>query len=193
MLEKFTQSARDVVEGAVRHAERAEATTITEEHLLLALLDLLDPGRTPGARALIALGVDQRRTELTAALQEARRVGGLSRADIAALAQLGVDVSAIVARVEDAHGPDALAADRGPRWWWPRGHRPFSREAKSSLERALRVAQGRGERQIGDQHLLLGLAAGAGVVGDVMAEYGASRAELERVLAVPEVGRAATG
>ncbi|MFT2014750.1 Clp protease N-terminal domain-containing protein [Streptomyces sp. 796.1] len=193
MFEKFTPSARDAVEGAVKHAELTGSATITEEHLLLALLDLLDAGTSAGARALVALGVDQRRTELTAALQEAKRVGGLSRADIAALARLGIDVRAVVARVEDAHGPDALATDRGPRWWWPRGHRPFSREAKSSLERALRVAQRRGDRSIGDEHLLLGLAAGAGMVGDVMAEHGASRTEIERVLATPGAGRAAAG
>ncbi len=192
MFEKFSQSARAAVEGAVGHAERADAPTITEERLLLALLDLVEPGQSPGARALLALGVDQRRTELTTALREARRVGGLSRADIAALARLCIDVGEVVARVEEAHGPDALAAERGPRWWWPRGHRPFSREAKSSLERALRAAQGRGDRQIGDEHLLLGLPAGPGVVGDVMAEHGASRAEIERALAVPHPGRAAS-
>ncbi|QKW49368.1 Clp protease N-terminal domain-containing protein [Streptomyces buecherae] len=192
MFEKFSQDARAAVEGAVGHAERADARTITEEHLLLALLDLLDPGEAPGARALLALGVDRRRTELTTALREARRAGGLSRADIAALARLGIDVGEVVARVEEAHGPDALAAERGPRRWWPRGHRTFSREARSVLVRALRIAQGRGDRAIGDEHLLLGLASGPGVVADVMAEHGASWADIERALAVPWPGRAAS-
>ena len=46
------------------------------------------------------------------ALAEARRRGGLSRADADALAGLGIDVSEIVSRVEEAHGEGALRRRR---------------------------------------------------------------------------------
>lgn len=131
---------------------------------------------------LSALGVTARREPLELALGEARRRGGISRADTEALAGLGIDVAEIVARVEDTHGRGALATDRRPRRWRPAGHRPFTREAKAVLERSLRAALARGDRHIGDEHILLALAAGPGVVADVLAEYGASQAQVERVL-----------
>ncbi|MFG2196732.1 Clp protease N-terminal domain-containing protein [Streptomyces sp. NPDC048639] len=179
MFERFTRSARDVVEGAVGYSERAGAETVTDEHLLLSLLDLEG---TKATFALAALGVDRRREALEEALGEARRRGGISRADAEALAGLGIDVAEIVARAEYAHGPGALATGLRPRRWRPAGHRPFTREAKAVLERSLRAALARGDRHIGDEHILLALATGPGVVADVLIEYGASQAAVERVL-----------
>ncbi|GAA1879049.1 Clp protease N-terminal domain-containing protein [Streptantibioticus ferralitis] len=179
MFERFSKSARDVVEGAVGHAERVVSETVAEEHLLLSLLEREG---TKAAFVLNALGVTERRELLERALGEARRRGGISRVDAEALAGLGIDVTEIVARVEDAHGRGALATGRRPRHWWSAGHRPFTREAKAVLERSLRAALARGDRHIGDEHILLALAAGPGVVADVLAEYGASQAEVERVL-----------
>ncbi|MFD8796934.1 Clp protease N-terminal domain-containing protein, partial [Streptomyces vinaceus] len=99
MFERFTQDARDAVVGAVAEARRTGAATVAEEHLLLALLDrgALDP-----------LGVD--RAAMAADLAAARRRGGMSRADEEALAGLGIDLTAIVSRVEEAHGEGVLAA-----------------------------------------------------------------------------------
>ncbi|MFJ9912787.1 Clp protease N-terminal domain-containing protein [Actinacidiphila glaucinigra] len=187
MFEKFTKSARGVVEGAVGHAERAGDPAVTEDHLLLSLLDREG---TRASAALAALGVDRRRAALEEALDETRRRGGVSRADAEALAGLGIDVAEIVARVEDAHGAGALATGRGPRRWRPAGRRPFTRGAKGVLERSLRAAVARGDRHIGDEHILLALAVGPGVVADVLAEHGASWADVERVLAAEGEGRA---
>ncbi|WP_329190088.1 Clp protease N-terminal domain-containing protein [Actinacidiphila glaucinigra] len=187
MFEKFTKSARGVVEGAVGHAERVGDPAVTEDHLLLSLLDREG---TRASAALAALGVDRRRAALEEALDETRRRGGVSRADAEALAGLGIDVAEIVARVEDAHGAGALATGRGPRRWRPARRRPFSRGAKGVLERSLRAALGRGDRHIGDEHILLALAVGPGVVADVLAEHGASWADVERVLAAEGGGRA---
>ncbi|MFF8830139.1 Clp protease N-terminal domain-containing protein [Streptomyces sp. NPDC015131] len=178
MFERFTTGARDVVKGAVGHAERADAGSVTEEHLLLALLDLEG---TPSAAALAALGVTARRASVEAALADARRRGGMTRADADALADLGIDVTEVVSRVEAVHGAGALAGDRRAKRWWS-GHRPFTRPAKDVLERSLRVALGRGDRHIGDQHLLLALAARPGVVADVLADHGATYTALERAL-----------
>ncbi|MFF7215084.1 Clp protease N-terminal domain-containing protein [Streptomyces sp. NPDC008238] len=187
MFERFTKSAREVVEGAVGHAERAADPAVTEDHLLLSLLDRRG---TRASAALAALGVDRRREALEEALGESRRRGGVSRADAAALAGLGIDVAEIVARVEDAHGSGVLAAGSGPRRRRPSGRRPFGRGAKGVLERSLRSAVARGDRHIGDEHILLALTAGPGVVADVLAEHGASWADVERVLAAEGGGRA---
>lgn len=181
MFERFTQGARATVKGAVAQAERAGAGPVTEEHLLLALLE------QEGSRssfALATLGLSGHRASLDASFAEARRRGGLTKADTEALAGIGIDVGAIVDRVEGAHGEGALAAGRGSRRWWS-GHRAFTPGAKSILEKSLRVALGRGDRFIGEEHLLLALTAAPGTVADVLAEHGATYATVHRALYGP--------
>lgn len=178
MFERFTPGARATVKGAVTQAERVGADSVTEEHLLLALLEQ-EGGRA--SFAVTALGLHDRRASLDAAFAEARRRGGLTKADTDALAGIGIDIGAIVSRVEGAHGEGALAADRGSRRWWS-GHRPFTSGAKNVLENSLRVALGRGDRFIGEEHLLLALTAKPGVVADVLAEHGATYATVQRAL-----------
>ncbi|WP_406138528.1 peptidase [Streptomyces anulatus] len=178
MFERFTRGARATVKGAVAQAERAGADSVTEEHLLLALLEQ-EGGRT--SFAVTALGLHDRRASLDAAFAEARRRGGLTRADTDALADIGIDIGAIVSRVEGVHGEGALAAGRGGRRWWS-GHRPFTPGAKTVLENSLRVALGRGDRFIGEEHLLLALTAKPGVVADALAEHGATCATVQRAL-----------
>ncbi|MDF6064649.1 MULTISPECIES: Clp protease N-terminal domain-containing protein [Streptomyces] len=178
MFERFTKGARAVVTGAVTHAERAEADSVTEEHLLLSLLD------QKGSRAsfaVAALGLTDRRDSMESALAEARRRGGLTEADTAALAGIGIDITEILARVEGVHGEGALAAARGNRRRRSR-RRPFTGGAKSILEKSLRIALGRRDRFIGEEHLLLALTACPGVVADVLAEHGATYATVERAL-----------
>lgn len=178
MFERFTDDARAVVTGATACAERAEASTVTSEHLLLALLDL------EGARtgfAFRALGITDRRASLETALAEARRRGGMSKADEEALAGLGIDVGEIVARVEETHGAGALADGRRIRSRWS-GHRSFTREAKQTLEKSLRIALGRRDRSIGAEHILLALTAVPGVVSEVLADHGGTYAALERAM-----------
>ncbi|MCW8122821.1 MULTISPECIES: Clp protease N-terminal domain-containing protein [Streptomyces violaceoruber group] len=179
MFERFTKDARAVVQGAVGHAEEARAETVEPEHLLLALLD------REGSRAsfaLAALGVGEHRDAVRRELGVARRRAGLSQSETEALAGLGIDVTEIVARVEEAHGVGAMSADdrkRGRRW---SGHRSFSRGAKEVLEKALRVAVARRDRHIGDEHLLLALALRPGVPAEVLADHGVTHASLSRVL-----------
>ncbi|MET8745465.1 Clp protease N-terminal domain-containing protein [Streptomyces sp. NPDC004728] len=175
MFERFTKDARRAVTGAVARAERTDAASVTEEHLLLALLDRQE-GRAAFAAA--SLGLVDRRAAVEAELATARRHGGLTRADTDALAGLGIDVTEIVARVEEAHGEGALdrARRRGA------GRRPFTRGAKGILARSLRIAAGRGDRFIGDEHLLLALTACPGVAADVLAAHGATYATVTRAL-----------
>ncbi|WP_328396560.1 peptidase [Streptomyces sp. NBC_00390] len=178
MFERFTEDARAVVTGAVARSERAEASTITEEHLLLALLDL-QGGRA--SFAFRALGVSDRREALESSLDRARRRGGLTKADEGALAGLGIDVAEIVARVEEVHGEGALAGDRRNRRWWS-GHRSLTRGAKDTLVKALRIAVGRRDRVIGAEHILLALTARPGVVAEALADHGATYTAVERAL-----------
>ncbi|MFB7912814.1 Clp protease N-terminal domain-containing protein [Streptomyces sp. NPDC056061] len=175
MFERFTSDARSVVSGAVVRAERAGAATVTEEHLLLALLD-----REGGRAAAVAAsaGLVEGRAAVEADLAAARRRGGLTRADTDALADIGIDVDAIVARVEEVHGEGAL--DRPERRGMRR--RPFSREAKDVLTRSLRIAVGRRDRAIGDEHILLALTARPGAVADVLAAHGTTYESVSRAL-----------
>ncbi|MCG0286133.1 Clp protease N-terminal domain-containing protein [Streptomyces sp. PSAA01] len=232
MFERFTTSAREVVRGAVRHAEDTGADTVGEAELLLALLDRTDGdrkggsdtggsrtedpggrkerGRTrgdrkgsPAAEVLAALGAPGRRASIERALAEVRRRGGITGADVEALAGLGIDVDEIVARVEEAHGVGALAtagstpgaapestsesapgsaSARAPRRGRRPLRRPFSREAKSVLERSLRIALARGDKYIGDEHLLLALTARPGVAAHVLADHDVTYVQVERAL-----------
>ncbi|MEU9895494.1 Clp protease N-terminal domain-containing protein [Streptomyces phaeochromogenes] len=186
MFERFTKDARAVVLGAVDHAERLHAETVEEQHVLLALLDR---EASRGSFALMSLGLAERKESVEQALAEARRRGGLSRADADALSGLGIDVSEIVSRVEEAHGEGALraggtGAGRGRGWWsgLVGGHRPFAQGAKDLLTESLRMALAQRDRYIGDEHLLLALAARPGVPAEVLADHGVTYASLRRVL-----------
>jgi hypothetical protein len=198
MFERFTTSAREVVRGAVRQAEETGGAAVGEPELLLALLDRADSGRTdrrrgsrrtdrrtgsgrtdsPAADVLTTLGATARRASIERALADVRRRGGISAADAEALAGLGIDVDAVVARVEEEHGAGALATPRRRR---SRGR--FAPEAKSVLERSLRIAVGRGDKHIGDEHLLLALLARPGVAANVLADHDVTYVQAERALA----------
>jgi ATP-dependent Clp protease ATP-binding subunit ClpA len=181
MFERFTKDARAVVKGAVEHAEGEGAESVDDGHMLLALLDR---EASRASFALATLGATRRRDSINDALGEVRRRGGLSQADAEALAGLGIDVAEIVSRVEEAHGVGALAggrkAGRPGRGWT--GHRPFTREAKDTLEKSLRIATARRDRHIGDEHILFALTVRPGPVGEVLADHGVTHEAVERVL-----------
>ncbi|WBB63180.1 Clp protease N-terminal domain-containing protein [Streptomyces sp. WMMC500] len=183
MFERFTGAAKDLVRGAAARAEQGGDAHVTAEHLLR---QLLAGSGTPGAVALAAAGVDSeaRRAGVLRGLDEARRRGGLTRSDAEALAGIGIDVDAVVDRVESTHGPGALARRRAGR----RRRARFAADAKAVLERSLRIALGRGDKYVGDEHILLALAAGPGIPAEVLADHGATYAAIEAAL--PAVQRA---
>ncbi|WP_149829333.1 Clp protease N-terminal domain-containing protein [Streptomyces tailanensis] len=186
MFERFTKDARAVVLGAVEHAEGAGSRTVDAEHLLLALLDRRG---SRGSFALSALGLTDHSESVRRALDDVRRRAGLSRAEAEALAGLGIDVSEIVSRVEEAHGVGAMSGDWKDKRWWT-GHRSFSRPAKDILEKSLRIAVARRDRHIGDEHLLLALTTRPGVPAEVLADHGVTHEALERVLYGPGEAKA---
>jgi ATP-dependent Clp protease ATP-binding subunit ClpA len=174
MFERFTHGARDAVRAAVDAADGGD-TLAGEEHLLRALLDA---EATRGAAVLRALGVTARRAEVERSLTEARRRGGVSKADAEALAGIGIDVAEVLGRLEAAHGEGALARTVPKRRWGSR----LDDDAKHALQKALREALARGDKEIGDEHLLLALAARPGPVADALAENGATYAAVTRAL-----------
>ncbi|MFF4361712.1 Clp protease N-terminal domain-containing protein [Streptomyces sp. NPDC001604] len=179
MFERFTKDARGVVQAAVEQAERAEASSVEAEHILLALLE------REGSRASFAftsLGVTvERKESIREAVAESRRRAGLSRSEADALAGLGIDVSEIVARVEAVHGVGAMSGDRRDKGWWS-GRRSFGRGAKQILETSLRTAVAHGDRHIGDEHILLALTARPGIPAEILADRGVTYESLMRVL-----------
>ncbi|MFE9093720.1 Clp protease N-terminal domain-containing protein [Streptomyces sp. NPDC007264] len=178
MFERFTKDARAVVTGAVEHCRRRGDERVDDAHLLLALLDREG---SRAAFALASLGLTGRREAVARDLAEAHRRGGLSRADADALAGLGIDLTAIVSRMEETHGEGVLAGSRtdGAR---RSGRRPFTRGAKDLLTGSLRTAVAHGDRHIGDEHLLLALTARPGIPSEVLADHGVTYAAVERVL-----------
>ncbi|OEJ25063.1 peptidase [Streptomyces agglomeratus] len=190
MFERFTKSARGVVKGAVVQAQQAGADSVTEEHMLLALLG---QDGTRSSVALTSLGVAGQREAVARSLADVRRLGGMSKADQEALAGIGIDVTEIVSKVEETHGQGALQSGRGARRGLRTGHRPFTPQAKAVLEKSLRVALGRGDRQIGDEHLLLALTVQPGAVADVLTEYGATYGAVEQALSGGSGGSGAAG
>ncbi|MCX5351925.1 Clp protease N-terminal domain-containing protein [Streptomyces mirabilis] len=179
MFERFTKDARAVVAGAVGHAERTGAEAVDEEHMLLALLDREG---SRGSFALASLGAAGRRDSMERSLAEARRRGGLSRADTEALSGLGIDLSEIVSRVEEAHGVGALGSGNGGGGGRRSRRRPFAPGAKDVLTRSLRAALARHDRHIGDEHLLMALTARPGVPAEVLADHGVTYEAVTRVL-----------
>jgi ATP-dependent Clp protease ATP-binding subunit ClpA len=138
MFNRFTREARTVVERAQDEAAALGHDHLGTEHLLL--------GIAAGGGLPASLGLDH------GALRAA--VGGASQQlDADALAAIGIDLDAVRRAVEESFGPGALSGRRGRRG----GHVPLCPKAKKALELALREALALGDRQIGSDHILLGM------------------------------------
>lgn len=146
MFERFTIGARQAVVGAQEVARDLGDPRITPAHLVLALAS----GHDPVADVLAAHGADR------ATLLDRFDGDGL---DPAALAALGIDLDAVRRRADTVFGAGALdradrdRAARGGRR--ASGHLPFTRDAKKTLEVALREAIRLGQRRIEAGHVLL--------------------------------------
>ncbi|SCF21345.1 Clp amino terminal domain-containing protein, pathogenicity island component [Micromonospora haikouensis] len=184
MFERFTDRAREVVKQAAHEARAAGRRPIGTEHLLLAVL--ADPDNL-ASRVLSAAGVRAADLRAAVARHTAEGDAGLAEADAAALREIGIDLAAIVARIEESFGPDALrAAAPAPRrrWGWRQRQRPggpFSPRSKKALELSLREALRLRHRHIGTEHILLGmLREGGGPAALVLAEAGLDLDDLRR-------------
>gem|GEM_PF-159726 len=145
MFERFTTGARAAVVEAQQVARDLGDARITPAHLVVAVASVADPA----AEVLAAHGADR------AALLDRFDDAGL---DPGALAALGIDLDAVRRRADTVFGAGALdRADRARRGGGRRttGHLPFTRDAKKTLEVALREALRLGHRRIEAGHVLL--------------------------------------
>jgi ATP-dependent Clp protease ATP-binding subunit ClpA len=173
MFERFTDRSREVVRRAVDEARSEGQRPVGTEHLLLGVLADAD---NLAVRVLADAGV--RAEDLRTAIR--RRVASgadLGDADAAALREIGIDLAAIVARIEQSFGPDALreAVPAPRRRWGRRRHTggPFSPRSKKVLELSLREAIRLRHHHIGTEHILLGLLReGGGLAALVLTEAG---------------------
>lgn len=182
MFERFSTGARATVVDAQEVARRRGASSIDTVHLLLALAEQ-DDG--PAAHALAATGVTMTALDRAAARTESGDV-----LDAEALAALGIDLEAVRSRTDAAFGPGALerAGRRGPR-----GHVPFTKDAKKALELSLREAIHQGARSVDTGHVLLALLRADGTTAHralaaALAEVGTDPAALRAALETDDGG-----
>ena len=193
MFERFTSAARDVVVRAREESSQLRHAHIGTEHLLLALLS---PEAGVSSQVLRAAGVDAEhvRAEIQRHVGSAPgTLSALSDEDAAALRSIGIDLHAVVSRIEETLGQEALAPRcseprRSRRGWLRRhrghgGHRPFTPRAKKMLELSLREAIHLRHKEIGTEHLLLGLLReGEGLAAQILVDAGVSLDALRRAV-----------
>jgi len=165
MFERFTKRSRAVVERAAGEAAALGADRIGPEHLLLGV-------------AAVDGGVLERLGLGYAALRDAVGRAGGSGLDADALAAIGIDLDEVERRVEASFGPGALRASR-------RGRTRFSVAAKKAMEASIREAVALGDRELGAEHILLGVLRDPSArVGALLARFGRTPAAVrEAVLA----------
>jgi ATP-dependent Clp protease ATP-binding subunit ClpA len=182
MFERFTDRARTVVRRAVEEARVDGRRPVGTEHLLLALLSD-DAGLASRVLADAGVHADDLRERIRR--HTADGGAGLGDADAAALREIGIDLAAIVARIEESFGPDALREPvPAPRRRWGRRRYvggPFSPRSKKVFELSLREALRLRHRHIGTEHILLGvLREGKGLGAQVLTEAGTDLDDLRR-------------
>ena len=150
MFERFTAPSRETVVRATGEAQALGHANVGTGHLLLALLD---ERAGPAATVLRDAGVDH----AAARAELARRLAAeplLGPEDAEALRSVGIDLDAVLTRMTESFGPNALAPGTPP---MRRGGPRFDKAAKAAMAAALRAAVTRHDRRIDAEHLLLGL------------------------------------
>ncbi|GIG91579.1 hypothetical protein Pen02_65150 [Plantactinospora endophytica] len=184
MFERFTVQAREVVRGAVAARERLGHRNVGTEHLLLALLD---EERSSVAGLLHEAGVDAARVTEAIDRKVGRDTEEFGDRDAEALRSIGIDLAAVRSKLEESFGEGALESPpsqpsrRGFFGGWDFSGGRFSPRARKVLELALREAVQLRHREIGAEHILLGLLReGNGLAALVLTEAGLDLAELRR-------------
>jgi ATP-dependent Clp protease ATP-binding subunit ClpA len=165
MFERFTSEARQVVARAEEEARALGHGYLGTEHLLLGALS--ESSRS-GERLLDRwLTLEQARMDVVELIGR-----GDTSLDADALALLGIDLDEVRRRVEATFGEGALA--RPPRCRGSaRRIRCFTPRAKKALELSLREALAAGDREIGPDHVVLGLLReGEGIAARILALHG---------------------
>lgn len=155
MFERFTRHARVAVVLAQEEARELRIREIAPQHLLLGILQSAGNDLS-GVLSGYGLTADAVRTRLVEAGPKADEAFD---EDAEALRAIGIDLGAVRDSVSRTFGPDAFdnALSRSGRRSRRRGHIPFTRGAKKTLEYAVREALAHKDNEIGCEHLILGL------------------------------------
>jgi len=106
MFERFTPTARNVVQKAVDAARELHHPAVGTEHLLLAMTD---PASGATAEILREAAVDRERVVAEIGrLRDQPQSALRNPVDVEALRSIGIDLDAVVAAVERSFGPGAL-------------------------------------------------------------------------------------
>jgi ATP-dependent Clp protease ATP-binding subunit ClpA len=175
MFERFTVPARQAVARAADEAARLGPGPVGTQHLLLGLLV---PNAGVAAGVLHSKGLDagQVRADIERLAGTPARV--FDQEDAAALRSIGIDLDAVLARIEESFGPEALhrpAPTPKQETLWPRSRRTgrLTPRARKVLGLALREAVHRRDNYIGTEHLLLGLIReGDGLAARILVDNG---------------------
>jgi hypothetical protein len=168
----LSESAQRALQAAGDRARLEHAPELRPEHLLLGLLDEPD---SIASRLLTEFGIPEEREHLIAAFRAADRRGGLTDADLDALAGLGIEVESVVEKVEQNLGPGVLSAARTKRRRRAptliKGGPPLGVDLIRTIHAAIKEIKEMRLKLIGDEHLLLGLLQRPGIVAEVLADY----------------------
>jgi ATP-dependent Clp protease ATP-binding subunit ClpA len=179
VFERLTSDARTAVAHAQQAASDLGATAVEPEHLLLSLL------RTPGLAADVLSSCHVDAAEVAAALAPTPRLADLTDDDADALATVGIDLEAVLEHLGATLPPHALSASRRPR------RRRLSAGSRRTMHLAVREAMWLKSRQIGTEHLLLGLLrVDDRRVAQLIGRAGSTSDEI-RVATLARLGRAA--
>jgi ATP-dependent Clp protease ATP-binding subunit ClpA len=178
MFERFSRPARDAVVQARQEAQDLGHRHFGTEHMLLALMS-----QSGGAQdALTAAGLTRAHVAEAVA-----RTTVLGSADADALKTVGIDLDAVLSRITDTFGPDALQRAMPGR----RRRVGLTPRVKKVLGLALREAVHLGNNTIGTEHILLGiLRDGNGRAARIITDAGIASDDLRRAL-VDRLGKAA--
>ena len=178
MLTRFTPAVRSVVARAYKRAVREGSAEISETDLFEALIE-----DEEGAVLLDAVAGDEVRARVVAEIDQARSGGGLTAMETDALAKLGVDVGALVRRIEEQLGANALAGPRvGPQSQW---QAPLmSGTVLRILEEAERQVAMVGVRSLGIEHLTLAIVLTPSLLSESVARRGITVESVKHSVAV---------
>jgi ATP-dependent Clp protease ATP-binding subunit ClpA len=190
MFERFTDNARQTVVIDQEESRSMQHGHIGTEHLLLGLLAA---DGSMAYRVLTANGLttDGVRTGIQRNVTTPGTI--LTGEDAAALRTVGIDVEAVLKRIEESFGSEAL---RGPApqergLFRRRTKSRFTPRAKKTLELGLREALRLKDKHIGTEHILLGIIReGEGLAAQIITEAGVSLDGLRQQV-LGEMGKAA--
>lgn len=179
MFERFDEPAQHVMRRAAGEAAALDQRSIGTEHLLLALLD---EHSGLAADVLRAAGLEHGQVRSLVK----RRAGQLfDDEDAAALRSIGVDLDAVIGRLTESFGTEAV---RGRRRRGMSGR--FDDAAKAALGRMVRSAVELHDKQIRPEHMLLGVLGAENTATAVLAEATVDRERLRADL-LTALGKAA--